>query len=78
MATSPDGVLTATGDRAGGLFVWETHTGREFHRLEAQRGAITALAWRADGGAFAGKPWNKQHANMTDARPIKMYRPEGR
>jgi hypothetical protein len=31
-----------------------------------------------DGGAFAGKPWNKQHANMTDARPIKMYRPDGR
>jgi len=39
---------------------------------------ITGHAQVVDGGAFAGKPWNKQHANMTAARPIKMYRPEGR
>ena len=31
-----------------------------------------------DGGAFAGKPWNKQHESMTAARPIKLYRPDGR
>ncbi|MEZ5279046.1 MAG: SDR family oxidoreductase [Acidimicrobiales bacterium] len=39
---------------------------------------ITGHAQVVDGGAFAGKPWNKQHSNMTAARPIKMYRPEGR
>ena len=27
---SPDGVLLATGDRNGGLFVWEAFTGREY------------------------------------------------
>jgi WD40 repeat protein len=30
---SPDGVLPATGDRNGGLFVWESCTGREFVTL---------------------------------------------
>jgi hypothetical protein len=47
-AFSPDGVLVATADRAGGLFVWEAMTGREFHQLEAIDGAINALDWRAD------------------------------
>ena len=39
---------------------------------------ITGHAQVVDGGAYAGRPWSKQHSNMTDARPIKMYRPEGR
>ncbi len=39
---------------------------------------ITGHAQVVDGGAYAGKPWNKQHPNMTAARPIKMYRPDGR
>jgi NAD(P)-dependent dehydrogenase (short-subunit alcohol dehydrogenase family) len=39
---------------------------------------VTGHAQVVDGGAFAGKPWKKQHENMTAARPIKMYRPEGR
>lgn len=43
-----------------------------------ESGYITGHAQVVDGGAFAGKPWNKQHPNMTAARPIKMYRPEGR
>jgi len=47
-AFSPDGVLLATADRAGGLFIWEAQTGREFHQLEASEGGINALDWRAD------------------------------
>ena len=36
---SPDGVLLATGDRNGGLFVWEAFTGREYlHPPGAHRG----------------------------------------
>ena len=30
MEFSPDGVLLATGDRNGGMHVWEAHTGREY------------------------------------------------
>ena len=47
-AFSPDGVLLATADRAGGLFIWEAQTGREFHQLEVSEGGINALDWRAD------------------------------
>lgn len=39
---------------------------------------VTGHAQVVDGGAFAGKPWNKQHESMTAQRPIKLYRPEGR
>ncbi len=39
---------------------------------------VTGHAQVVDGGAFAGKPWNKQHSSMTAQRPIKLYRPEGR
>jgi hypothetical protein len=38
----------ATADRAGGLFIWEAQTGREFHQLESIDGGITAIDWRAD------------------------------
>ena len=30
---SPDGVLLATADRNGGLFVWEAETAREYQNL---------------------------------------------
>jgi len=53
VAISPDGLLAASGDRAGGAYVFEALTGREFHRLDPARGAISAIAWRADGGRFA-------------------------
>jgi NAD(P)-dependent dehydrogenase (short-subunit alcohol dehydrogenase family) len=39
---------------------------------------VTGHAQVVDGGAFAGKPWNKQHESMTARRPIKLYRPDGR
>ncbi len=39
---------------------------------------VTGHAQVVDGGAYAGKPWNKQHESMTASRPIKLYRPEGR
>ena len=39
---------------------------------------VTGHAQVVDGGAFAGKPWNKQHESMTAQRPIKLYRPDGR
>jgi predicted nucleic acid-binding Zn-ribbon protein len=52
-AFSPDGVLLATGDRAGGLFVWEAQSGREFHVLEVEESAVTGIDWRADSNVLA-------------------------
>jgi WD40 repeat protein len=50
---SPDGVLLATADRAGGVFVWEAGTDREFHALEGHKAAVTAMSWRDDSNVLA-------------------------
>ena len=39
---------------------------------------VTGTAQIVDGGATAGRPWARQAEWITKARPIKMYRPEGR
>jgi len=39
---------------------------------------VTGHAQVVDGGAFAGRPWSKQADWITQARPIRMYRPAGR
>ncbi len=41
-------------------------------------GFVTGTAHVVDGGAFAGRAWMRQHPSMTDAGPIKMYRPPER
>lgn len=53
LAFSPDGVLLATGDRNGGLYVWESGTGNEFYNLRAHEKRIAAVAWRADSNLLA-------------------------
>jgi len=50
---SPDGVLLATADRNGGLFVWEAATGREYLKLGGHGGAINDLSWRGDSNILA-------------------------
>lgn len=52
-AFSPDGVLLATGDRAGGLMIWEAFSGQEYLSLEDQKGTVTAISWRADSNIVA-------------------------
>ena len=50
---SPDGVLLATADRNGGMFVWESETAREFQNLAGHKAAITDLSWRIDSNVLA-------------------------
>ena len=52
-AFSPDGVLVASSDRNGGLFVWEAETGRVYHDLRGPGGAVTGLSWRSDSNILA-------------------------
>jgi len=52
-AFSPDGVLVATSDRNGGLFVWEADTGRMYLELRGHGAAVTGLTWRADSNILA-------------------------
>lgn len=53
LAFAPDSVLLATGDRNGGVFVWEAETGREFHMLKAHTAMITGFSWRLDSNILA-------------------------
>jgi hypothetical protein len=46
---SPDGLLIAAGDRFGGLFLWETHSGKEFLKLKGHPKAVSAIAWNDAG-----------------------------
>jgi NAD(P)-dependent dehydrogenase (short-subunit alcohol dehydrogenase family) len=39
---------------------------------------VTGTAQVVDGGASAGRPWKRQGDWITQPRPIKLYRPEGR
>ena len=41
---SPDGVLLATADRAGGVCLWEAGTDREFQALDGHKAAVTAMS----------------------------------
>ncbi len=50
---SPDGVLLATADRNGGMFVWESETAREYQNLKGHGGAITDISWRLDSNMLA-------------------------
>ena len=52
-AFSPDGVLVASSDRNGGLFVWEAETGRLYQELRGHGGAVTGLSWRSDSNILA-------------------------
>lgn len=50
---SPDGVLLATADRNGGMFVWESETAREYLSLKGHSAAITDVSWRLDSNVLA-------------------------
>jgi NAD(P)-dependent dehydrogenase (short-subunit alcohol dehydrogenase family) len=39
---------------------------------------VTGHALVVDGGAYAGRTWSRQGDWITQPRPIKLYRPEGR
>jgi len=50
---SPDGRRLVTGDRGGGLMLWETRQWDRVARLSGHRGAVTGVAWRPDGRVVA-------------------------
>lgn len=53
VAYSPDGILLATADRAGGLLVWEAESGAEYLNLLGHKAAVTDVAWRTDSNVLA-------------------------
>jgi WD40 repeat protein len=53
VAFSPDGRLLATGDRAGGIHLWDAASGGIALSLSEHKDAIHALEWRRDSRLLA-------------------------
>jgi len=53
MGFSPDGQRLITGDRGGGLVLWETQQWDRVSTLSGHRGPVTGIAWRPDGRVVA-------------------------
>lgn len=52
LASSPNGKFFASGDRDGGIHVWDRY-GNEIHSLRDHSGGVTALAFRSDSKLLA-------------------------
>ncbi len=65
---SPDGVLLATSDRNGSLFVWEAETAREYQNLAGHKGGVTDISWRPDSNVVA---------SASEDGTIKLWEMEG-
>ncbi|TWT36451.1 WD domain, G-beta repeat [Posidoniimonas corsicana] len=71
---SPEGLLLASSDRAGGVYAVEAESGSTLHSLRGHNGAVTAVAWvdRGDTLATASedgtvRQWN-MHTGQQSAR----------
>jgi len=53
MEFSPDGETLASGDRNGGIYIWDADTGGIAFTLGDHKDSITALTWRADSQMLA-------------------------
>lgn len=76
---SPDGVLLASADRGGGLYLWESDSRQMFHDLRGHKSGITAIAWRDDGNllASAGDDGEVILWNIDSGEPVKRWRAHG-
>ena len=53
VATSPDGLLVATGDTSGHILLWHPHTRGVYAKLTGPTKAVTGLAFSPDGSLVA-------------------------
>ena len=76
---SPDGVLLATGDRSGGLFVWEAETAREYLNLRGHTAGVCDVSWRPDCNvlASASEDTTVRLWEMNDGNQIKSWGAHG-
>jgi hypothetical protein len=76
---SPDGVLLATADRGGGLFVWEAETAREFLALPGHTAAVKDVSWRSDSNilASASEDATVRLWEMNDGKQVKNWGAHG-
>jgi hypothetical protein len=79
VAYSPDGVLLASGDRAGGLRVWEAGSGNEFYVLNGHKAAVTSIRFRPDANvlASASEDGTVKLWDMNTGESIKSWNAHG-
>jgi WD40 repeat protein len=82
VAYSADGRFLASGDRAGGLWVWEAKTARELYNCAGHKDAVTDAAFRGDSNILASasqdgtiKLWNMSDGTL--AKTINNAHPGG-
>jgi WD40 repeat protein len=73
---SPDGILLATGDRDGGLYVWESHSKQRLYSLTAHKSKISKLRWKHDSNLLlsAGEDGEIIIWNMMNGRKLKSWK----
>lgn len=76
---SPDGKYFATGDRNGGLFVWEADSGNEVFTLKAHTKSITGISWRQDGKivASSSEDMSVRVWELNNGRQVKSWNAHG-
>lgn len=65
---SPDGVLLASADRAGGVHLWEAETGQPYMTLAGHKAPVHAISWRADSNVLA---------TASEDRTVKLWEIKG-
>ena len=75
LAASPNGKFFASGDRNGGIHVWDLN-GNEIHSLREHQGGITTLAFRSDSKLLASTAEDGQLIiwNMKNGSPVKKVK----
>jgi WD40 repeat protein len=78
VAYSPSGKYLASGDRAGGLWVWEARTARELYNCSGHKEGVTDACFRGDSNILASasqdgtiKLWNMSDGTM--AKTIQAH-----
>ncbi|MEL7499824.1 MAG: c-type cytochrome domain-containing protein [Planctomycetota bacterium] len=72
---SPDGKYLATGDRNGGLHVWDGETGDPVFTLKGHTKQISEVSWRSDGQflASASEDTTVRIWEMKNGRQVKSW-----
>lgn len=76
---SPDGKYLASGDRNGGLYVWDGETGDLIHTLKGHSKQISEVSWRSDGKILgsASEDTTIRLWEMEEGKQIKSWGAHG-
>lgn len=72
LAFAPDGKTLVTGDRAGGLVVWDTE-GRDLQTISAHQGAITSIVCVGNSVATASEDGKVKFWDVTEGKERKSW-----